>query len=80
MRLCRYKNIFGKPNLGLHKIRFGPFGFVDIIVTFALAGLFAWIFDINSLYTFIALFVIGQLVHWLFCVDTAFMNFISCRL
>lgn len=75
-KLCQYKNIFGIPCKGIHKLRFGPFGFIDIIVTLALAGIIAYIFNSNSLYTFIALFFFGQFLHWLFCVNTAFMKFL----
>ena len=74
MKLCQFKDIFGKPGQGVHKLRFGPFGFIDIIATLVLAGIFGYIFDVNTLYTFIALFFIGQFLHWLFCANTAFLK------
>lgn len=75
--LCKYKNILGVPNEGFHKLRFGPFGFVDIIVTLILAGIVSYFMDVNSFYTFVILFIIGQIFHWLFCVNTAFMNMLN---
>jgi hypothetical protein len=75
--LCKYKNILGIPKQGMHKLRFGPFGFIDIIATLVLAGVISYFTDINSLYTFILLFIIGQILHWLFCVNTSFMNMLN---
>ena len=77
MNRCKFKNLFGIPYQGLHKLRFGPFGFIDIFATLVLAGIIAYIFHIDSLYTFIALFFIGQLIHWLLCVKTPFINFFN---
>lgn len=75
--LCQYKNIFGVPKQGMHKLRFGPFAFIDIIATLVLAGIISYFMDVNSLYTFIVLFIIAQIFHWLFCVNTSFMNILN---
>jgi hypothetical protein len=31
--LCEYKNIFGEPNTGLHKIRIFDIAIVDVVAT-----------------------------------------------
>lgn len=76
MRLCKYKNIFGVPNQGVHKLRIGPFAFVDLVGTLVVAGIIGYIFNVDVLLTFIILFIIAQFLHWLFCVNTAFLNFL----
>ena len=75
MRLCKYKNIFGESHKGVHRLRIGPFAFVDLVGTLIIAGIIGYIFNIDILLTFVVLFIVAQFLHWLFCVDTAFMNF-----
>lgn len=75
MRLCKYKNIFGEPNKGVHKLRFGPFAFIDLVGTLIIAGIIGYIFNVDVFITFVILFIIAQFLHWLFCTNTAFVNF-----
>jgi len=70
MDLCKYKDIFGKPNTGLHKYRLFGLAIVDVILTIIGGYLIAIIFKKSFLYTTIILFVIGILFHHLFCVRT----------
>ena len=69
--LCRYKNIFGEPNTGVHKYRLFNLAIVDVISTFLLA--FA-IYSYNPKYKFlhvlIIVFILGVALHRLFCVRT----------
>jgi hypothetical protein len=66
--LCKYKDIFGKPNEGVHSTRiFGLafwdlFGMIIIIVILSNYIYYAW--AIIPLLTII--------IHKVFCVDTAF--------
>lgn len=77
MRLCQYKNIFGEPGRGVHKLRIGPFAFVDLVGTLVIAGLIGYFFNVDVLLTFIILFVVAQFLHWLFCSKTAFLKMIG---
>lgn len=81
MNLCMYKDILGKPNLGFHAARIGPFALWDIVGTLGIAFLLNWSIGANGIKQFIqialALFILGEILHWLFCVNTAFMRIIN---
>jgi len=71
--LCKYKDIFGKPDEGVHSYRLFGFAIVDTLLTILGAFLLykyfgngrdAWAF-------LIGLFLVGILVHRIFCVNTA---------
>lgn len=68
--LCRYKDIAGKPNEGVHKYRVANIAIVDLGLTvvgvFLLSRLIGWSFWILM----ICALVISVFVHRLFCVDT----------
>jgi hypothetical protein len=70
MDLCKYKNIFGKPNEGVHSYRIFNLAIVDIIATLIAAFLISYFFKISFFYTSIFLFILGILFHKLFCVKT----------
>ena len=77
MILCKYQNIFGKPNEGVHAIRLFDYAIIDILFTFIFSYIFSKYIKINIYYTFIFLFLLGQFFHILFCVETTFLkNFI----
>jgi len=70
MCLCKYKDIFGQPRKGVHSYRFLDFAIIDII--FTIIG--AYIISKYSNYDFykilLFLFILGIILHKLFCVDT----------
>jgi cell shape-determining protein MreC len=70
MSLCKYKNIFGAPGTGAHSYRFLNIAIVDVILTIIVALLFSYFFKISTIYSIITLFILGILVHRLFCVET----------
>ncbi len=75
--LCNVK-IFGEPRIGIHSYRLGPFALVDIIFTILAALLILYFFqDIGFIKIFIGLWIIGEIFHGLFCVDTTFWRFIK---
>lgn len=77
MSLCQYKYSLGKPGEGAHKHVFG-FAVVDLLMTIAGAFLIGQVMkrkkEKDILVIFVLLFALGQLMHYLFCVDTAFMR------
>jgi hypothetical protein len=73
---CQFKDSLGVPGEGFHSTRFMGLAVGDTVGTFILAWIIARLFGLNYLPTVIALFVIGELMHWYFCVDTAFLKYL----
>jgi uncharacterized membrane protein YcaP (DUF421 family) len=69
-RLCQYKDIFGKPNVGFHSIRIFDFALLDILGTILIAFIISKYYKINFVFTTIILFLVAIFMHWLFCVNT----------
>jgi hypothetical protein len=69
-----YKDIFKKPNEGVHSIRFANLAIVDVIMTVivgivVIAGYFiAEYFNLSLSLTLFTLFLIGIIAHQTFCV------------
>lgn len=76
MSLCKYKNIFGEPNTGIHTVRIFNIAIFDvlgtiiggIIIQFFLLRIFSFYIDLTLI--IIVLFGLGILLHRLFCVRT----------
>jgi uncharacterized membrane protein (DUF373 family) len=68
--ICPYKYILGKPNEGVHSYRIFNIAIINVICTI-IVGYFIskyWILDIKEV--LIVLFLLGIIVHRLFCVET----------
>ena len=72
MSLCQYKDVLGKPDEGVHKHVAG-FAIGDVIGTLFIAAIIGQT-PRETFHWFIWFFTLGQLLHWLFCVDTAFLR------
>jgi hypothetical protein len=70
MNLCKYKNAFGIVGKGIHSYRILDIAILDVFVTLFAAFLISYFFKISFLYTSIFLFILGIIVHRLFCVRT----------
>jgi hypothetical protein len=70
MDLCKYKNLFGKPNEGLRQFRIFDIALYDTIVVILIGILFSWFTKINIWVVLIVLFISGIVAHRLFCVRT----------
>lgn len=70
MRLCQYKDAFGKPGVGFHEARLGPIALWDTIGTIIIIIILVSIFGLNPLLTVIAVAGLTVALHWLFCVET----------
>lgn len=76
MSLCKYKNIFGEPNTGIHTVRIFNIAIFDvlgtiiggIIIQFFLLRIFSFYIDLTLI--IIVLFGLGILLHRIFCVRT----------
>jgi hypothetical protein len=67
---CQYKYIFGRPGEGIHKYKFLGTSIVDYIGTIFLAMILTKFTGIPLVLTTIAMFVLGILLHLLFCSRT----------
>jgi len=68
--LCKYKNIFGEPGKGLHSYRFMGFAIFDVLATLLGAILISYYTKISAYYVIPAIFLLGIVVHRMFCVRT----------
>lgn len=74
---CPYAHILGVPGQGVHAQRFMGLALNDTIATVVAALLTAWIFKVSFLYSVIGWFVAGELLHYVFGVNTAFLKMIG---
>ena len=68
--LCKYKNIFGAPDTGVHSYRFLNIAIFDLGATILVAFLISYFCKISFILTLIILLLLGIIVHHLFCVRT----------
>lgn len=61
---------FGIPNTGIHSHRIFNIAYVDVIMTIIGALLVAWVMKWGYLKTMAAAFILGIVLHRMFCVRT----------
>jgi hypothetical protein len=74
---CPYKDIFGKPKTGFHSTRLFGLAVGDTLGTILLGGLFSWIFQFSLFYSIVGMFVFGEILHYWFGVQTAFLTLLN---
>ena len=80
MNLCKYKNILGVPGQGPHSYRIFNIAIIDVILTIILAYIISYLFKISFVKTSITLFILGILLHRLFCVRTTIDKLLFTKL
>jgi F0F1-type ATP synthase assembly protein I len=70
MSFCPYRDIAGAPGTGFHRFRFMGFSIVDVLGTIGMGILLARYLNKSPLRVTIGLFILGIIVHRLFCVNT----------
>jgi ABC-type spermidine/putrescine transport system permease subunit I len=70
MDFCEYRGIFGEPGQGIHSYRFLNIAIVDVLLTVLLGYFIAYYTNTPVWIVLILLFIMGILVHRLFCVRT----------
>ena len=70
MDLCKYKDALGEPGKGVHSYRFMGVAIADVIMTFIGALLISFLIKKSFLLVLIILFILGIILHRLFCVRT----------
>lgn len=65
-----YKNIFGKPGTGVHKLKFKGTSLFDYFATIVLAFVVTYMSNIPLVWSTIILFIIGIVLHYLVGIRT----------
>lgn len=75
--LCAYKNALGVAGKGFHSVRFMDVALGDYIGTILLAVLMSHVTKYPLVLTTIFMFVLGLILHILFCVPTSAAGFLG---
>ena len=70
INLCKYRNALGAPGKGAHSIRIGGVAIVDVLLTIVGAYIIAHYARASFAWTAAGLFLLGIILHRLFCVRT----------
>jgi hypothetical protein len=69
--MCKYQNVFGVPRKGLHSYRIFDLAIVDVLLTIGGAIiLHLWLPSYSFPVILFWLFLLGVLLHRMFCVRT----------
>jgi len=68
--LCKYKDALGIPGKGIHSYRLFGVAIADVVMTIIGAAILSWLFKWNFIYTLVSLFILGIVLHRVFCVKT----------
>ena len=74
---CPYANSLGIPGQGVHATRFMGLALYDLLGTLGLAILTYFVLKINIVYSFLGWFLLAEILHYAFGVDTAFLRLIG---
>ena len=70
MDLCKYRDSLGVPKQGIHSYRFFGVAIMDVIFTIIGAWIISYFTNKSFIFTMIFLFLLGIMLHRLFCVRT----------
>ena len=70
MDLCKYRDSLGVPKQGIHSSRFFGVAIMDVIFTIIGAWIISYFTNKSFIFTMIFLFLLGIMLHRLFCVRT----------
>lgn len=76
-RPCHLRHALGVPKQGFHRHYGVGFAVADVVGTLVIAALFARGDVTKTAQYFAALFVLAVALHWVFCVDTAFLQLLG---
>lgn len=74
---CPYANALGVPGEGVHAARIFGLARNDLLMTIVAAIITAYALNISFLFSFTIWFVSGEVLHYLFGTDTAFLKMIG---
>jgi hypothetical protein len=76
---CPYKYALGIPEQGVHAARFLGIALNDTLMTILAAAIISFFTSYPFLATFLVLFIVGEILHILFGVQTAFLTMIGIK-
>lgn len=68
--LCSYRHIFGEERKGFHSLRFLDIAVGDVVLTLLLSLFISYVSKISFVITTIMVFIVGIVIHRMFCVNT----------
>lgn len=68
--LCQYKNILGEPNTNFRKIRIFDISVIDVVVVVIFCYYISIYLKKPFWITLVIIFILGIIIHRLFCVRT----------
>jgi len=74
---CPYKYILGIPGQGFHSTRIFGYALYDTLATIVLAAFTAYLLKVPFIPTLVIWFIVGELLHYLFGTQTAFLTSIG---
>jgi hypothetical protein len=76
---CPYRFIFGVPEKGFHAKRLFGFALGDTLGTIGLALIVTYFFKVPVWKSIVGMFVLGEVLHYAFGVQTAFLTAIRIK-
>ena len=76
---CPYATLLGVRGQGVHSTRIAGFALNDILATIVVAAITSFWYNISFLYSFFMWFALGEVLHYIMCVDTAFLERIGLK-
>jgi hypothetical protein len=76
---CPYKYILGVPEQGVHAARILGVSLNDSLMTIIGAAIISYFSGYSFLWTLLILFVLGEYLHMIFGVQTAFLTIIGVK-
>ena len=73
---CPYAHALGVPGQGFHAVRFMGIAVNDSLATIVLAFLTTYIVNISFLESLLGWFILGEILHYWFGTNTAFLKMI----
>lgn len=74
---CPYANILGEVGKGVHSFRLFDFSIIDILLTVLGAYLISKSFKVKFWKAFLGLFILGEILHYIFGVKSKFLRVIG---
>ena len=76
---CPYAHILGVPGDGVHARRVYGLALNDIVATLIFAIIVAVVFRVSFIRVFVSIFIIGEILHYIFGTQTAFLTGLGIR-
>lgn len=80
MSKCPFANLLGVPGEGVHSFRIGGYAIVDILLTVVAAYFTSLSGKIPFVLSLLTWFLLGEIFHVLFGVQTAFLTAVGIKL